>query len=68
MFSFLEKVNLKSQPLISAYRQFLLVVMPSGIYRSCVFELSVNRETDHDVSKVFGCLGETGVTYQIDGP
>ena len=67
MLSLQKKVDLNSISFISAYRLLLLVALLSGIYGNCVFDLSVDRETDPNC-QLLGCFGKTGVMYRIDGP
>ena len=67
MFSLQKKVDLNSISFISAYRLLPLVALLSGIYGNCVFDLSVDRETDPNC-QIIGCFRKTGVMYRIDGP
>ena len=66
MLSLQKKVDLNSISFISAYRLLLLVALLSGIYGNCVFDLSVDRETDPNC-QLLGCFGKTGVMYRKDG-
>ena len=67
MLSVQKKVDLNSISFISAYRLLLSVALLSGIYRNCVFDSSVDQETDPNC-QLLGCFGKTGVMYRIDGP
>ena len=50
MLSVQKKVDLNLISFIFAYRLLLLEVLPPGTYGNCVFELSADRETDHNLS------------------
>ena len=55
MFSLQKRVDLNSISFISTYRLLLLVALLSGIYGNCVFDLSVDRETDSNC-QFLGCF------------
>ena len=51
---------------ISAYRLLLSFVLPTGTHGNSVFELSVDQETEHNMS-MFCMFWISGAIYHIDG-